>query len=340
VEKKNLITVTITLLAAAFAVIALSSMGVINQYLQSVLMSIGINIIFAASLNIVNGYMGEFSCGHAGFMAVGAYVSSVISIILFNENKFFGNPLLPPESALVLFPAVIILGGVAAAFAGLIIAIPSFKTRDDYLAIITLASNYIIITAINNMEVVGASRGLMGMKGTSFAMGDAVPLPWILIWIFAFVVICVMLIKRLMSSALGKCISAIRYDEVSAEIMSVDTNRIKMLAFMFSSGLAGVAGGLFAHQLGFINPSSFSILKSTEGMVMVYLGGMGSLSGSVLSAVLFTFLLEIMRPLQIFKWVIIPLLLILLMQFRPEGLLGNKELGSVLAKRRLLWKNN
>jgi branched-chain amino acid transport system permease protein len=113
---------------------------------------------------------------------------------------------------------------------------------------------------------------------------------------------------------------------------------------MFSSGLAGIAGGLFAHQLGFINPSSFSILKSTEGMVMVYLGGMGSLSGSVLSAVLFTFLLEILRPLQIFKWVIIPLLLILLMQFRPEGLLGNKELGTVLAKRkffrRILWKNS
>jgi branched-chain amino acid transport system permease protein len=342
-KKKNITAATVVLLVAAIAVIALSSLNIINQYLQSVLMSIGINIIFAASLNIVNGYMGEFSCGHAGFMAVGAYISSVLSVILFTENKFTGAPLLPPESALVLFPFVIIAGGVAAALAGLIIAIPSFKTRDDYLAIITLASNYIIITAINNMESVGASRGLMGMKSTYFAMHDAVPLPWILIWIFVFVFICVTLIKRLMSSSLGKGISAIRYDEVSAEIMSVDTNRIKMLAFMFSSGLAGIAGGLFAHQLGFINPSSFGILKSTEGMVMVYLGGMGSLSGSVLSAVMFTFLLEIMRPLQIFKWVIIPLLLILLMQFRPEGLLGNKELSGVLAKRRFLkflWKSS
>jgi branched-chain amino acid transport system permease protein len=343
VKKKTITLSTIALLAAAFVIIALASTGMINQYLQSVLMSIGINIIFAASLNIVNGYMGEFSCGHAGFMAVGAYVSSVISIVLFTENKFLGAPLLPPESALVLFPVVIIAGGVAAAFAGLIIAIPSFKTRDDYLAIITLASNYIIITAINNMEVVGASRGLMGMKGTLFAMTDVLPLPWILVWIFVFVFLCVALIRRLMSSALGKCISAIRYDEVSAEIMSVDTNRIKMLAFMFSSGLAGIAGGLFAHQLGFINPSSFGILKSTEGMVMVYLGGMGSLSGSVLSAVLFTFLLEILRPLQIFKWVLIPLLLILLMQFRPEGLLGNKELGGVMSnlfKKRFLWKRS
>jgi branched-chain amino acid transport system permease protein len=157
-------------------------------------------------------------------------------------------------------------------------------------------------------------------------MEDVIPLPWILVWVMVFVVICVTLIKRLMNSVMGKGIPAIRYDEVAAEIMSVNTNRIKLLAFMFSSGLAGVAGGLFAHMLGFINPASFNIMKSTEGMVMVYLGGMGSLSGSVLSAIFFTFLLEAMRPLQILTWVMIPLLLILLMQFRPEGLLGNIEL--------------
>jgi branched-chain amino acid transport system permease protein len=283
-------------------------------------------------LNIVNGYMGEFSCGHAGFMAVGAYVSSVLSLILFTENKFFGAPLLPPASALVLFPVVIIIGGLVSALAGLIVAIPSFKTRDDYLAIITIAANYIVMTAINNMEVIGGPRGLMGMKSTIFAMSDVAPLPWTLIWVMVFVVICTVLIKRLMGSVMGKGISAIRYDEISAEIMSVNTNRMKLLAFMFSSGLAGVAGGLFAHELGFINPASFNIMKSTEGLVMVYLGGMGSLSGSVLSAVLFTFLLELLRPLQILKWVLIPLLLILLMQFRPEGILGNKELPDVLPK--------
>jgi branched-chain amino acid transport system permease protein len=176
----------------------------------------------------------------------------------------------------------------------------------------------------------------MGMKSTLFAMDDVLTLPWILIWIMIFVVICTGLIKRLMGSVLGKGISTIRYDEISAEIMSVNTNRMKLLAFMFSSGLAGIAGGLFAHMLGFINPASFDIMKSTEGMVMVYLGGMGSLSGSVLSAVLFTFLLEAMRPLQILKWVVIPLLLILLMQFRPEGLMGNREL-SYLVGRFRLW---
>jgi branched-chain amino acid transport system permease protein len=318
-------------LAGGFAAIItiLAALGILNQYIQSVIMSIGINIIFAASLNIVNGYMGEFSCGHAGFMAVGAYVSSILSLILFTENKFFGAPLLPPESALLLFPVVILIGGAAAALAGLLVAIPSFKTRDDYLAIITIAANYIIMTAINNMEAVGASRGLMGMKATVFAMSDTIPLPWILIWILVFVIACVVAIKRIMGSVLGKGISAIRYDEISAEIMSVNTNRMKLLAFMFSSGLAGIGGGLFAHMLGFINPSSFNIMKSTEGLVMVYLGGMGSLSGSVLSAVFFTFLLELLRPLQILKWVFIPLLLILLMQFRPEGILGNRELSDL-----------
>jgi branched-chain amino acid transport system permease protein len=313
-------------------IVVLSALGVLNQYIQTVLMSIGINIIFAASLNIVNGYMGEFSCGHAGFMAVGAYTSSTLSLILFTENKFTltGAALLPPWTSVFLFPLVIIVGGVFSALAGLIVAVPSFKTRDDYLAIITIAANYIVTTAINNLEIVGASRGLMGMKSTLFAMGDVVPLPWILIWIIVFAVICVGLIKRLMGSVLGKGISTIRYDEIAAEIMSVNTNRMKLLAFMVSSGLAGIAGGLFAHMLGFINPASFNIMKSTEGMVMVYLGGMGSLTGSVLSAVFFTFLLEAMRPLQILKWVFIPLLLILLMQFRPEGFMGNRELSDII----------
>jgi branched-chain amino acid transport system permease protein len=313
-------------LAVFVLIVILSALGIINQYIQTVLMSIGINIIFAASLNIVNGYMGEFSCGHAGFMAVGAYTSSVLSLILFTENKFSGAALLPPWTSVFLFPVVIVIGGLFSALAGLIVAVPSFKTRDDYLAIITIAANYIVTTAINNLEIVGASRGLMGMKSTLFAMNDVIPLPWILVWIGFFVVICVGLIKRLMGSVLGKGISTIRYDEIAAEIMSVNTDRMKLLAFMFSSGLAGIAGGLFAHMLGFINPASFNIMKSTEGMVMVYLGGMGSLTGSVLSAVFFTFLLEAMRPFQILKWVFIPLLLILLMQFRPEGFMGNREL--------------
>lgn len=338
-KQKN-ITVFILVAVCIAVITALGTAGILNQYIQTVIMSIGINIIFASSLNIVNGYMGEFSCGHAGFMAVGAYISSLLSIILFTENKFFGAPLLPPESSLLLFPVVIFIGGIFAAAAGLLVAIPSFKTRDDYLAIITIASNYIIMTAINNLEVVGASRGLMGMKNTIRAMSSVVPLAWMLLWVLLFVAICILAISRLMNSVLGKGISTIRYDEISAEIMSVNTNRMKLLAFCFSSGLAGVAGGLFAHMLGFINPASFNIMKSTEGMVMVYLGGMGSLSGSVLSAVFFTFLLQILQPLQILKWVFIPLLLILLMQFRPEGIMGNKELPYLWAQIKARFSGN
>ena len=301
----------------------------INKYIQSVLMFIGINIIFSASLNIVNGYMGEFSCGHGGFMAVGAYVSSFLSVILFTENAFTGDSLLPPGSAVFLFPLVIILGGLVSAVFGLLVAIPSFKTRDDYLAIITIAANFIIVTLINNIGIVGGSRGFMGMKKTLRAMEGVFDIPYMMIWIFIFVVITIILIRRLMNSTFGKGISSIRYDEISAEIMSVNTNHMKLVAFMFSSGLAGIAGGLYAHVMGFVNPASFNIFKSTEGLVMVYLGGMGSLSGSVLSAIIFTVMLEALRPLQILKWVIIPLMLILLMQFRPEGLLGNRELTDV-----------
>ena len=208
----------------------------------------------------------------------------------------------------------------------LIVAIPSFKTRDDYLAIITVAANFIVTTAINNIPLVGASRGLMGMKGVMNNMADVLDVPWILIWGLIFAVLSVVAIHYLMNSTLGKGISAVRYDEISAEIMSVNTNSMKLIAFTFSSFLAGIAGGLFAHLLGFINPSSFGIMKSTESLVMVFLGGMGSLSGSVLSAFVFTILLELLRPAQIWKWVIIPLILILIMELHPEGIMGSKEL--------------
>jgi len=305
----------------------LAHFEIINNYFQTIIVTICINIIMSASLNIVNGYMGEFSCGHGGFMATGAYVSSVISLILFKDgNSITGSALLPESLSLFGFPLSIIAGGLGAMLVSLIVAIPSFKTRDDYLAIITVAANFIVTTAINNIPVVGASRGLMGMKSVMSSMADVVDVPWILVWGLVFAVLSILSIYYLMNSTLGKGISAVRYDEISAEIMSVDTNRMKLIAFTFSSFLAGIAGGLFAHLLGFINPSSFGIMKSTESLVMVYLGGMGSLSGSVLSAVIFTILLELLRPAQIWKWVIIPLILILIMEFHPEGIMGSKEL--------------
>lgn len=337
----------------ASGTIVAASLEMMDLYIQTVIMFIGINIILSSSLNIINGYMGEFACGHAGFMAVGAYVSSVLNLMVFTNNKPFGGPFLPENLALFFFPAVIISGGIIAAFAGLIIAIPSFKTRDDYLAIITIAANFIICSLFINMDTVGGARGLMGMKKIIFAMEDVLFLPWMLIWIFIFTGLAIFIIRRFVSSTYGKGIIAIHQDEVAAEIMSVDTNKMKVVAFMLSSFFAGIAGGLFAHILGYINPNSFGILKSTECLVMVYLGGMGSLSGSIMAAVIFTLLIEGLRfiipamdtfihfiPLipdtfhlsQVLKWVIIPLILVLLMQFRPEGIMGDRELSDYFPK--------
>ena len=338
-QRKFIMPVTTVIMILIITVLA--KFEIINNYFQTIIVTICINIIMSASLNIVNGYMGEFSCGHGGFMATGAYVSSVVTLVLFkNGNAITGHALLPEGWALLGFPIAVIIGGLASMLVSLIVAIPSFKTRDDYLAIITVAANFIVTTAINNIPAVGASRGLMGMKSVMNGMADVIDIPWILVWGLIFAITAVVAIHFLMNSTLGKGISAVKYDEISAEIMSVDTNRMKLIAFTFSSFLAGIAGGLFAHLLGFINPSSFGIMKSTESLVMVYLGGMGSLSGSIISAVVFTFLLELLRPAQILKWVIIPLILILIMEFHPEGIMGSRELTQVFPALKKLFPAN
>jgi branched-chain amino acid transport system permease protein len=311
------------------AVVFFVQAGWISAYAELVAMYIGINIILSASLNLVNGYMGEFSCGHAGFMAVGAYVSSIMSTWLFTPGNIFGDALLGPGASVYLFPFTLLAGGLCAAMAGLFVAVPSFKTRGDYLAIITLASNYIVKSAIENIQIIGGARGFMGMRKAANAMSETFPLPWLMIWILVFTGFTIVVLRRFVGSIYGKGVMAVRDDEIAAEMMSVDTRKMKLAAFMLSSGLAGIAGGLFAHVLGYINPGSFTIMKSTEIMVMVYLGGMGSLSGSVVSAILFTLLMEALRPLQVLKWVLIPLFLIILMLFRPEGIMGNRELSHI-----------
>jgi len=348
-------TFNVLLAVGALILVLLAQSGHMDLYIQSVLMLMGMNIILATSLNLVNGYMGEFSCGHAGFMCVGAYVSSVVTVVLFTKDRVFGDPLLDPSLAIWFFPVAVLVGGVAAALVGLIVALPSFKTRGDYLAIITLAVNYMVISAIENIDIVGGPRGFSGMKRVINSMHDVADIPWMLIWVLLGTAFSVWILRRFVASTYGKGIIAICQDEVAAEIMSVNTNKMKLIAFMLSSGVAGIAGGLFAHAYGYVNPQSFNILKSTECMVMVYLGGMGSMSGAVLAAILFTLLIEALRfgiPAldgimhtvgllpdgyeisQVWKWVIIPLILILLMQFRPEGILGNKELSDVFPRLR------
>jgi branched-chain amino acid transport system permease protein len=319
-------------------VIGGSWLRIFNEYWQLVLLFMGINIILTVSLNLINGHMGEFSCGHAGFMAVGAYVTGILTVWLFAEDKVFGPPVLPAVWAIPLFSVALIIGAVAASLVGLLVAIPSFRTRGDYLAIITLAVNYIVKSAIENLEVIGGPRGFVGMKRVMNNMADVFDAPWLLIWTFIGVIVTILIIRNFMSSTFGKGVEAIREDEIAAELMSVNTRRVKVVAFMLSCGLAGLAGGLFAHWPGgFINPGTFTILKSTEVMVMVYLGGMGSISGSIISAIGFTLLLEVLRPLGVFKWVVIPLLLVVMMLVRPTGILGNKELPDVFPRLRAIF---
>ena len=320
----------------------------IDSYIQIVAMTIGINIMMSTSLNLVNGNMGEFTCGHAAFMCVGAYISSILSVLCFGSK--FGDPLFPAASVIIVFPIILLIGGAVAAVSSLLVSVPSFKTRDDYLAIISIAVNYMILSAITNIDFIGGSRGFQGMKDTVWAMTDVFDGPWMLFWVISFTTLTVWVIRRFINSTYGKGVNAICQDEVAAEIMSINTNKIKIINFMVAAGLAGCAGGLYAHIVGYVNPQSFNILKSTEALVMVYLGGMGSLSGAIISAIIFTGLLEVLRsqalidgllsPITmvfpdwepsagVIKWVMIPLLLVIVMQFRPEGIMGNRELGDV-----------
>ena len=334
----NRITVPAALGALLLLMMAMAQVGALSQYMLTFLCSMGIYIILSASLNLVNGYMGEFSCGHAGFMAVGAYASSIAGVFLFVPDPVFGQPWLPMSLTPLAFPLILAAGFVAAALAGLVVAIPSFKTRGDYLAVITLAAGYIVKSAIENIEAVGGPRGFMGMGKIVQGMDSLAGIPWMLIWIFLGVTFTIWILRRFVYSTYGKGVMAIHQDEVAAEIMSVNTNKMKLIAFMLSSGLAGLAGGLYAYLISFVNPASFTILRSTECLVMVYLGGMGSLTGSVLAAIVFAIMLEFLKPLEQLKWVAIPLLLILLMQFRPEGIMGNRELSDVFPKLKRLYR--
>jgi len=308
--------------------------GLYNNYVQFLITLIGINVILAASLNLINGYMGEFSVGHAAFMGVGAYTCSLLTVWLLTQDAVFGAPVLAPALSLVIFPATLVIGGVAAAVFSLLVAVPSFRTRGDYLAIITLAVNFIFKSMVENIGSIGGPRGFMGMGSVISAMNRILPAPWLMIWTLLASILTLYVIHNFVNSTLGKGVVAIRDDEIAAEVMTVDTRRLKMIVFLLGCGLAGVAGGLHAHLLGFINPASYFILQSVMVLVMVYLGGMGSLSGSVVSAIGFTLLLEFLRPMGVVRWVAIPLLLILLMLFRPTGLMGDRELPDVFPRLR------
>ncbi len=290
---------------------AVGRFGLLDPYHQLILGYIGINIILAMSLNLVNGYMGEFSIGHAGFMAAGAYVSAFLTVRVF-----------PVHLQAPLFPLAVAAGGAAAALLGLLVAIPSFRTRGDYLAIVTLAFTMIVKSAIENIGALGGPRGFLGMHRLT-------TLPWIYVWAAA----AVFSIRNFIYSSFGRGMLAIREDETAGELLGVDVRRVKALAFSLSSFFAGVGGALLAHLLLFINPRMFDITRSTDILIMVYLGGIGSLAGSAAGAVIYTVLLEILRPLGIWRMMLLPLILVLIMIYRPQGIMGLKELALLLPSR-------
>jgi len=282
-------------------------MEIVN-YLGPLMQNAGVFILLALGLNLINGICGQFSLGHAGFWAIGAYVSGAYGI-------FWAPSSLPDFVNLLIANGLSI---VAATVAGLLIGLPCLRLRGDYLAIATLGFGEIIRIIINNLEVVGGPRGLTNIPHWSN-----------LFWIYLWVVIALVFLTNLLRGTHGRAIISIREDEIAAEAMGINTTRYKTLAFDIGAGLAGLAGSLFAHAQQFIHPSSFSFMWSVIILLMIILGGMGSLTGSVIGAVVLTVLPEFLRLLgeTVSEWrmVIYSVLLIVLMLVRPQGIFGKHE---------------
>lgn len=291
--------------------------SVMSNYYFDILMLAGINIILAVSLNLVNGFTGQFSMGHAGFMSVGGYLSAFITTEIVASNpQLMENSLV----SATVFLGSLIMGGIAATAVGYIVGLPSLRLRGDYLAIVTLGFGEIIRVIFLNTEAVGGARGLSGINQyTNFG------------WIFTFVILTVFAVWRVVHSAHGRVLLSIREDEIAATAMGVNTTQGKVRAFAIGAFFAGIAGGLFAHNLSTINPQIFDFNRSFEVIIMVVLGGMGSISGSVVAALLLTVLKEALRPLQNYtgvdlRMVIYSLVLILMMLARPKGIFGTSEI--------------
>ncbi|MNM47625.1 High-affinity branched-chain amino acid transport system permease protein LivH [compost metagenome] len=298
--------ITFAVIVAVYLVLSTLINGkVINSYYSGILVLAFINIILAVSLNLVVGFTGQLALGHAGFMAIGAYLSAYLS-------KTYHLP----------FILVLVLGGLLASALALIVGVPTLKLKGDYFAITTLAFGEIIKGIITNTDLIGGARGLSGIpRNTNFT------------WAFIIMVLSVLVIYNIIHSSPGRAMISVRENEIAAEAMGINTFKYKLLAFIIAAFIAGVAGGLYAHYYTFIQPQSFTFMKSIEILTFVVFGGMGSLSGSVIATFILTALPEALRSLQDFKNIIYPIALIVLMIFRPEGLLGTKEISFNIFKK-------
>ena len=271
--------------------------GALNQYYAINLYLMGINIILAVSLNLINGVTGQFSLGHAGFMGVGAYTSVVLTTYMH-------------------LPLIIGLvgGGIMAGLFGLLVGIPSLRLKGDYLAIATLGFQQIITVILNNVGYLGGASGISDIPTLS---------NWT--WIFVVMILSVIFIRNFVFSTYGRNCMAIREDEVAAEAMGINTTKYKVMAFTIGAIFAGIAGVLYAHTFTFIQPSSFNFFKTFDILTMIVLGGLGSITGSIIAAVFLTLVYAVFQTLGAWRMVIYSIILIVVMIFRPQGLMGTKE---------------
>lgn len=275
--------------------------GEFNRYYLGIAIDCGIAIILAVSLNLINGHTGQFSLGHAGFMAVGGYTAAKLTLVL--------EPSIPESFQPLLFLGALILGGLIAAVIGLAVGIPSLRLKGDYLAIVTLGFGEIIRVVLQNMESVGAASGLKDIpKFTTLG------------WTFALAAVAIYVITALVNSTYGRGFIAVHDDEVAASSMGINPVRYKVTAFVTGAFFAGIAGGLYAHHKQFLSPTGFDFLKSIDIVVMVILGGMGRTVGVIMAAILLTLMPEVLRQFSDYRMIIYALLIIGLMILRPQGL--------------------
>src|SRR5829696_9083821 len=292
-------------------------------YYSHLLRLAGINIILAVSLNLITGYTGQFSIGHAGFMAVGAYASAFLTVYYTQglEQKLTGMLGATPAQA-VIFLIVLLVAALAAALAGLVVGIPSLRLRGDYLAIVTLGFAEIIRILLVNVKRVGGPTGFSGAIAP-WEGRATIPQYANFFWIGLFAVITIVVVYNIVRSDTGRALISIREDELAAQAMGINTTRYKVVAFVISSAFAGVAGGLWAHYNSFLSTQDFQFFRSFEVIIMIVLGGMGSITGSILGAVVITALPELLRtyPYEIvIALALIPLAALLLRVIRRERL--------------------
>lgn len=292
---------------AFLVLVGLIYLGIIDEYTAQILTFAAINVIIALSLNLISGFTGQLALGHAGFMAIGAYSTAALVMQLQVPNLL-----------------AILVGGVVTAVFGFVIGFPTLRLKGDYLAIVTLGFGEIIrVLMINAEKITGGAAGLKGIPSFTDNMSLNPVLSFV--WVFLFMIGTIILISNLIKSSHGRVIISIREDEIASNAMGVNVFYYKMFSFTLSAFIAGIGGGLYALFFGYLNPTMFNFLKSCDFLVIVVLGGMGSIVGTVATGFILTYLQEFLRFLQDYRLVIYPLILIIIMLFKPTGLIGLVE---------------